>query len=119
MTEELSRALKETEATDNCEVEQLTGSSNTQEKSEFISSLQDSLSEKENELTQSKREHQQMNTVIQAMRDERTRLQKECLELRALIPSLERKVKERDGREIYIRIMLNCTSLEDQSTRDF
>lgn len=80
---------------DDTEVEQLTDSKS--ENTVIISELQNSLNDKEGELTRSKREQQQMNTVIHAMKDERGRLQKECLDMRAVIPVLEKKNKNKDG----------------------
>ena len=82
---------------DDTEIELLTASSESQDRSELIHELQDSIDRRESELTQSRKEQQQMNTVIQAMRDERGRLQKECLELRGHLPALEKKNKEREG----------------------
>ena len=95
LTDEINTLREGEPICDDTEVEQLTNSSS--DNTAIISELQNSLNDKEGELTRSRRELQQMNTVIHAMKDERGRLQKECLDMRAVIPVLDKKNKDKDG----------------------
>ena len=106
LADELNTIRGGEQVTDDTDIEVLVNSSSSVDRSELIQNLQDSINDKESELTRSRKEQQQMNTVIQAMRDERGRLQRECLELRAQLPSLERKNKEREGTYLYIPVYL-------------
>ncbi|KAI6658012.1 FYVE and coiled-coil domain-containing protein 1-like [Oopsacas minuta] len=112
LTDELNSMQGGEQISEDIEVEHPANSSSN---GILIQDLQDSLNDKEGELTRSRKEQQQMNTVIQAMRDERGRLQKECLELRAQLPALEKKNKEKDGKLNQLEAKLtNFESYEEQ-----